>query len=244
MKKSNWMVAMVAATVVVACASSPAGTPLGTPSTTPDPVSDILARIGSPRLSDMTASGTTANVFGSASDAGAEATRTLWYENIAAAAFAQQVAIDQANREIVDDSGEVLMTELDPVTVGSQDAFAPLNVSADDIANAIASGAEALDAQVVSIEYVELFGGIAEIVIQPASMDAFIGSASTNIPTLLGDLATQEQRPYLVTVVNSDQSPLLVVGYTPAIGATGQGIAWADPDVTTDAIWGAPIGAT
>jgi hypothetical protein len=242
MMKRHWIAAVavtLVATVAVSCAN-PLVTPSDSPSGTPDPAEDILARIGSARLESLSSTGTVVNIVGYASGVGADATRTLWYENVAAAAYAQVASVDQANRQVVDASGTVLDAEVDPVAADVQDAFAPLSMSSDDIANAVAPGAKELAVQVVSIEYIELYGGIGEIVIEPGDVIAFIASAGANIPILMKQLV-QDQRPYLVTVVNADQEPQLVIGYTPGVGAAGQGLGWVAPDVKTDAIVGSAV---
>jgi hypothetical protein len=44
----------------------------------------------------------------------------------------------------------------------------------------------------------------------------------------------------LVTIVDGKGKPMLVLGYTPAVGGgTGQGIGWQAPQANSDAIWGA-----
>jgi hypothetical protein len=220
------------------CASAPASV-RDEPSAEPGSAADILARIDSSRLGELSASDNLAIVVGTASSVDGDATRTLWYESIAAAALAQTVPVDLAQRQVLDESGNILETEEDPVTTSEQDAFAQLNLSADEIAGVVAPGAKAMDVQVVSIEYIELFGGIAEIVVLPGDVAAFVASAGTNIPVLLDRLIDGHQ-PYLVTVVDGKQDPQLVLGWTPGIGGDGQGIGWVSPDLETDSIWGQP----
>ena len=205
----------------------------------PDPAADVLARIGSPRVTALSAVGGTAAVQGAASAAGAETARSLWYQTLAGAAFAQRVVGASAiSRRVVDTSGAVLAEETDRVGAVGQDAFAPLERSVTDILQATRSRAQALDAQVVSAHFIRLFGGTAELVVQPSDPTAFVASAGSKVASLLGDLG-RDQRPYLVTVVDSVGRPLLVLGFTPGVGGTmGQGIGWQAPDVDSDAIWG------
>ena len=75
--------------------------------------------------------------------------------------------------------------------------------------------------------------------VQPSDPVAFVASAGSNVAALLGDLG-QNQRPYLVTVVDQQGAVLLVLGFTPAVGGTiGQGIGWKASGLESDAIWGA-----
>ena len=59
--------------------------------------------------------------------------------------------------------------------------------------------------------------------------------------TLLGPLG-HDQRPYLVTVVDAQHQPLLMLGWTPHLeGNLGEGIAWQAPGIRSDAIVGQPV---
>lgn len=239
MTKRKWASLAAVAVILSACAQRPSA-PLDDAGKSSDPAAEVLKRIGSPRLDTLSADGGVASVGGRASDGEADLTRTLWYENIAAAAFAQLVAVDVATRSVSDYAGNVLGTEQDPVSAASQDAFAPTNDTVDGIAVVIAPGAEKLGVKVVSIQYVDLFGGIAEVVVQPSDVESFVASAGLNVPILLDRLA-QDQRPYLLTVVDANQVPQFVLGYTPGVGGDGQGLAWVTPGLKTDAIWGIPV---
>jgi len=62
--------------------------------------------------------------------------------------------------------------------------------------------------------------------------------AATRITTVLGPLG-RDQRPYLVTVVDAQHEPLLMLGWTPHLdGTIGQGIAWQAPGIRSGAIYG------
>lgn len=205
----------------------------------PDPAADVLARIGSSRVSALGAVGGTATVQGAASGAGGESARSLWYQTLAGAAFAQKVGANAISRRVMDASGAVLAEETDSVGAGGPDAFAPLERSAADIAQGARARAQSLGARLVSAHFVRLFGGTAELVIQPNDPATFVASAGSSVASLLGDLG-QSQRPYLVTIVDAAGRPLLVLGYTPSVGGSiGQGIGWQAAEVDSDAIWGA-----
>ncbi|CAN5774652.1 hypothetical protein BH18ACT17_BH18ACT17_13150 [soil metagenome] len=240
MRKKKLAALAVIAAVLVACAEHPS-VPLadsGTPS--PDPAAEILERLGSSRVQTLSSAENVVQVEGSASDDEADLTRTLWYEAIAAAAYAQLVPVRVASRTVMGDAGTILALEEDPVAVGSQDAVAPSGDTEEDIGTVLESGAKSVGVDVVGIAYVDLFGGVAEVVIEPGDAKRFVSEAGSNVPILLDRLATQ-QHPYLVTVVDADQHPLLVIGYTPGLGGDGQGLAWDAPAIETDAIWGVPV---
>lgn len=240
MKKKLATLAAVAV-VLGACADRPSVSPAGSsPQGGSDPAAEVLERLGSSRVESLSAEENVVLIQGSASDGEADLTRTLWYENVAASAYAQLVSVDVASRTVTSDAGKVLAVEEDPVAAGSQDAFAPTSDSEADIAAVIEPGAKSVGVVVVSIEYVDLFGGIAEVVVQPKDVETFISGAGSDLPILLDRLATR-QRPYLVTVVDADQVPRFVIGYTPGLGGDGQGVAWVTPGMETDAIWGIPV---
>jgi hypothetical protein len=107
------------------------------------------------------------------------------------------------------------------------------------VLQSVRAQAHARGARLLSSHFIRLFGGTAELVIQPNDPAGFVASAGANVSALLGDLQAKE-RPYLVTVVDSKGTPLLVLGYTPRVGGTiGQGIGWQAPEASSDAIWGA-----
>lgn len=205
----------------------------------PDPAAEVLARIGSSRLAAISAGPGTAIVEARASEAGADSARSLWYGTIAGAAIAQSAGSSSVSRRVVDVNGTVLAEENDAVATGGPDAFRPLDRSAADVVRAVRARAESLGARLLSAHYVRLFGGTAELVVQPDDPAAFVASGGANLAALLGDLG-DNQRPYLVTVVDRNGEPLLVLGYTPAVGGgIGQGIGWQAPQAASDAIWGA-----
>jgi hypothetical protein len=205
----------------------------------PDPSADVLARIGSPRLLAGSAAGGVATVKARASEAGADSARSLWYATVAGAAIAQKGGASAVTRTVVDSAGAVIGDETDVINTGGPDAFAPLDRSAADVLQSVRAQAHSRGARLLSSHFIRLFGGTAELVIQPNDPAGFVASAGANVSALLGDLQAKE-RPYLVTVVDSKGTPLLVLGYTPRVGGTiGQGIGWQAPEASSDAIWGA-----
>lgn len=228
--------------VVVLVAVGAAGTAIARSGPTgagPDPAADVLARIGSSRVAAVSAGAGSATIEARASEGGADSARSLWYGTIAGAAIAQNAGANSVSRRVLDPNGAVLAEENDAVSTGGPDAFRPLDRSAADVVQAARARAESLGARLLSAHYIRLFGGTAELVVQPDDPAAFVASGGANLAALLGDLG-DNQRPYLVTVVDRDGAPLLVLGYTPAVGGgIGQGIGWQAPQTDSDAIWGA-----
>jgi len=240
MRKTKLVAFAAVALVLGACAERPSVPLAGSSTLGSDPAAEVLERLGSSRVDALSAADNVVLIQGSASDGEGDLARTMWYENVAAAAYAQLVSVNVASRTVTNDAGKVLAVEEDPVAAGSQDAFAPTSDTEADIAAVIEPGAKSVGVDVVSIEYVNLFGGIAEVVVQPQDVKTFISGAGGDLPILLDRLATG-QRPYLVTVVDADQVPRFVIGYTPGLGGDGLGLAWVTPGMETDAIWGVPV---
>jgi len=226
--------------VSVAMAQQPGGARQQLSATVGDPgtiASSIINQLGSGRVNSMTLQGSTASVVGTASDAGAETARTLWYEAVAGVAFAQQVQATTLTRTVVDGAGNVIDTEQDRLTVGGLSSSLP--TSAGNLTSGLADRALGVNANVGTIRYIPLIGGTAEVVIQPNSPASFVKSAGENVGSILGPMSANNGA-YLVTVVGSNGSPLLVLGNVPALGGdAGQGIGWQAPGVQSDAMWGA-----
>lgn len=212
------------------------------PNTPSDNSVRILRAIDSPRVDSLDAVGSTAEVTGEASTDPGDATRTLWYETVAGAALARVDGLDKVDRRVLDSSGSILDRETDPVPASADplDPFAPPSLSSTDIESQVNEQAQSLGVKVVDVHYVGLFGGTAEIVVKPDDVTKFVGSAGSNVHTLLGPVG-ENGRPYLTTIVDASGAPQLILGFTPGVGGTnGQGMAWAAPGVQTDAIVGRP----
>jgi hypothetical protein len=163
----------------------------------------------------------------------------MWYETVEGAALADQAGATRLTRRVIDSSGRVLADETDPVDPSNPAANAPLTLTKDDIARVAQDHANDLDARVVETRYVPLFGGTAELVVQPANPTGFAESVGTLGAKLISPLAL-DHRPYLLTIVDSTEAPLLVLGFTPGVGGgTGQGVAWQAPGLQSGAVWGA-----
>jgi hypothetical protein len=226
-ERSRTKLFLVLAALLVAGVGSSASRP----SAAADPAAAILARLGSGRITELRASGGVAVVEGRASGP-ADAVRTLWYANLAGAALAQQdERIGRVHREVVGAAGELLERQDDAVTSGGPDAFAPVTASVQKLRARV----EAAGARLTSAKVVALYGGAVDAVVQPDDPAAFVRSAGARIGALLGS-----RLPYLVTVVDRERTPLLVLGFSPGVGGgMGQGIAWVAPGVATDAVWSA-----
>jgi hypothetical protein len=211
----------------------------GTTAEGSDPAADVLARIGSSRVTAISATAGTAAVQGTASDSGADGARSLWYETLAGAAYAQRVGLSSITRRVSDPSGGLLTEETDVIGTGGPDAFAPLDRTAATLERDVRARAESVGARVRSSHFIQLYGGTAELVIQPNDPAGFVTAAGVNVAAVLGDLAA-DQEPYLVTLLDAAGRAVLVLGYTPSVGGgMGQGIGWQAPEVDSDAVWGA-----
>ncbi|MDX6506447.1 MAG: hypothetical protein QOG06_1091 [Gaiellaceae bacterium] len=102
------------------------------------------------------------------------------------------------------------------------DASQPITLSDADVARATQAGADAAGATLVAAHYVPLLGGAADVVVQPDHPVPFAEHAGQKLVTLLGPLA-RDGRAYLVTVVDSTQAPLLVLGWNPGVAQAGEG---------------------
>jgi hypothetical protein len=174
-------------------------------------------------------------VTGIATGPGADVTRTLWYETVRGAAYAQQINATTLTRKIVDPAGKGLASETDPVHAVAPVADAPLTLSEEDLTRAAAAAAANVGVKAVTIHYVPLFGGTDEIVVQPEDPSSFVQNGGS-IAAMMGPLK-DANRPYLITVVDSSQAPLLILGYTPGVGGGGgQGVGWDASSVHSGAL--------
>jgi hypothetical protein len=207
----------------------------------PGRAAKLSAQSGGPRVSSIDLQGDSVVVTGVATGPGGEATRTFWYETVQGAAYAEKMGAKTLTRKVLDASGKVLSNETDPIQAGNPPAYAPLTLSGAGIARGAQQRASGLGATVVATHYVSLFGGTAELVVQPTDPASFVQSAGSKVASILGALG-HENRAYLITIVDATRAPLLVLGYTPGVGGgAGQGVGWQAPGVRSDAIVGEPV---
>lgn len=203
-------------------------------SSTDDLSSRILSSVGSTRVQSLTESDGIAKVSGTASTQGGDAARTLWYELMAGSALAETDKLQAVASNVVDSKGGTLYSSTD-------DAFQAQNLSADPLSSSentsseiealVSKEAPGLGLEVIGVNYVALYGGTAEVVVHAKDMQAFDDSAMSALASLVRPFA-QESRPYLVTFVDDQGAPQLVVGHVAGIGSeTGQGVSWQAPGV-------------
>ena len=191
--------------------------------------SKSAAQASDGRVRSISLQDKTVVVTGGALDV-ADSTRTMWYATVEGAAFGEQAAADSLTRKVTDPSGTALATETDPIQVGTPRANGPLRLSEDEIRRAEEKGAATVGAKLVAVNYVPLFGGTAEVVVQPDDLSSFLRNP-TAIAAFLG-LLSADNGAYLLTVVNAKQAPMLITGWTPGVGGgEGQGVAWHDPSL-------------
>ena len=117
-------------------------------------------------------------------------------------------------------------------------AAEPVTLSKGDLEAALENGAAAAGVALVRTHYLPLLGGTAELVVQPREPVRFAEEAGAHLATVVGPLG-HGNRPYLVTVVDAQGSPLLVLGWTPHLGGgLGEGIGWQAPGIRSSAIIG------
>ncbi|HEY7017111.1 MAG TPA: hypothetical protein VH297_01470 [Gaiellaceae bacterium] len=122
----------------------------------------------------------------------------------------------------------------------------PVTLSEGDLDAALDESAAAAGVTLVRTHYLPLEGGTAELVVEPRQPIQFAESAASKVGPVLGPLG-RDQRPYLVTVVDEQHRPLLVLGWTSGEGGTtGEGVAWQVDGIHSSAIIGQPLtlGAT
>jgi len=211
------------------------------PSSDSGKASQVLAALDSSRVVSLDSSNGTVAVTGVATKDQGDVTRTLWYEGVAGTALAYSDEAKSVNRTVMDSSESKLDATEDAVADASSasDPFASTQFSSQAVQDQVNNQAARLGMKVVEVDYIDLYGGAAEVVVQPSDLDGTLSSASSTLAQLLGPVA-QNYRPYLVTVVDKSGAPQLIVGFVPGLGGAGQGIAWQAPGVHSDAIFGTP----
>lgn len=120
---------------------------------------------------------------------------------------------------------------------------APVTLSERGAKRALADSAHAVGVRLVRMHYEPAAGGSAELVVQPPAARSFANAAGVPLTPLLEPLARADHA-YLVTVVDHELRPLLVLGWTPGVGGgAGQGIGWQAEGIHSSAIIGQPVTA-
>jgi hypothetical protein len=226
---------------VAVAASAAASDNPAPPSQPKDASTRIMSAIDSPRVIDLTSEGSTAIATGQASSSLGDANRSMWYVSVAGSAIAEADGLAEVTRTVNDEqTGQSLQSEHDAVSVEAPDPFEPTSLTEADVDSQVNSESASLDLQIREVKYIDLYGGGAEVVVQPSDLSAMLAHAGSTLHELLGPIG-DDGHPYLVTVVDEKGAPQLVLGSIPGIGGTTkQGMAWAAPGVETDVIMGAP----
>lgn len=117
-------------------------------------------------------------------------------------------------------------------------AAEPVTLKEQELEDALEDGAAAADVTLVRTRYLPLLGGTAELVVQPGDPVRFAQEAGAHLGTVVGPLG-HDNRPYLVTVVDTRGRALLVLGWTPDLGGgLGEGVGWQAPGIRSSAIVG------
>jgi len=141
----------------------------------------------SPRVTSIELQGDTVVVDGVATGQSADVTRTRWFELVEGAAYAKQHGATRLTRRVLNASGRLLSTETDPVHTVDPAADVPLTLSESEIAADARERGAQLGAKIVATHYLPVFGGTAELVVQPDD-PLSLARTGASIAALLGPL--------------------------------------------------------
>ena len=220
--------------------TEPQGPSVSTPS-------DIVALMNTPRLTSLSSAEGVVTAEGQATTAEGDQLRTYWFAAVGALAYVQEfggsfiapkalhgttLLYEGSYRQLVRGrvvSAERVGTLADPATF----------LSEDDLNAYALRHADAAGVVVEEVNYVPFFRGTAEFVVRPTDESEFVSEFQSRTDLFVRDLRS-EQKPYLVTIVDSSGANRLMFGYfplseetragTPGPG-TGNGIAWAAHDL-------------
>jgi hypothetical protein len=173
---------------------------------------DIVAAMNTSRLTSLSKSGGVVTAEGQADEqTPGDDTRTDWYELIGAVAFVQENGGSFVERKVYD--GTTFL-------YSDKDESASLTVDPDDVIteseaeSQAAKNASAVGGTVVELNHLPFFGGSIELVFQPTDSEGFLGNYEENLTALVDGLIGPT-RPTLVSIVDSNEDALVVVGYVP-----------------------------
>lgn len=194
---------------------------------------DIASRMGTSKVTSVANSGAIVNTSGQASTAEGESTRTQWFQMVAGVAQAEQTPGSTMVHRKVLNSSSTIDQDADSITsdgVIDKHVFSDSDDSLTELVAHASRRATVVDATVLEVNYVPLFGGIAEYVLQPNNEKQFFSEASARVYSFLG--AVEDGDPFLVTVRNSTGVNRLIMGFVPALGS-GEGlyISYVAPDL-------------
>lgn len=159
-----------------------------------------------------------------------EDVRSLWFQTITGLAAASRAG---ATGEVVIvrkalNGSSLLSEEKDSLDAGGLTPDAPITRTENDITASVSSRLGKVGVDLVDVNFLRLFAGIAEIVVRPDNVDEFVSEHQLRIATLLGELS---DRSYLVTVQDASGANLIIHANVLTRGGGGLGTAWADPSL-------------
>ena len=222
----------------------------------PPPVktsSDIVALIDSPRLTSLSLSGEVVTAEGQASRSEGDDLRTYWFTSVGALAHIKALGGSSIERRVLDgtkllDSGDVVGPE--PVgTLRDPETF----LSEEDLNARTLRWAEAADVVVEDLNYVPFLGGTAELVLRPRHELKFMRGLDMTLYELFRALPQEEERPFLLTVVDGsganrrvwgffslgEERQVRVRGGTKMTAGGSEGFAWQADDLSRALGWDA-----
>ena len=137
---------------------------------------------------------------------------------------------------VIDASGRPFERLTSSIQLTEARRLSELQINVDRDRTAVEAEASRVGATVVGFESHSL-GGVVITLRANSDPIAFANSASGKLADALRPI-TQDNRPYLVRLVDEKGNDLLVLGWDPTQAPEGAGIGWEAPGVRSDAILG------
>ena len=199
--------------------------------------SDIVALIDSPRLISLSKEGKVITAEGQAGRAEGDSLRTYWFTSVGALAGVEALGGSAIVRKVL--NGATLLDDgngKEPVgTLPEPKTF----VSEEELHAYAVDHAEEAGVVVEEVNYVPFLGGTAEFVLRPKDEIEFMRNLDENMYSFFRDFPAQDERPMLLTFVDSRGVNRRVQGSFPLSDGTsglavaeGEGFSWQADDLT------------
>jgi hypothetical protein len=214
---------------------------------------DIVALIDSPRLTSLSLSGDVVTAEGQVSKAEGDDLRTYWFTSVGALAHVVELGGSAIARKILNGTRSV-----DPFGYGGEEAVGTLRdpttfLSEEELETRVRRWAGTAGVVVEEVNYVPFLGGTAELVLRPKDELEFMKELDSRMYGLLSGFPQEEERPFLVTFVDSsganrrvwggfhlgDERHFRLSDGTKATAGGGEGFAWQADDLSKALGWDA-----
>ena len=215
--------------------------------------SDIVALIDSPRLTSLSLSGDVVTAEGQVEKEGGDDLRTYWFTTVGALAHVVELGGSAIVRKILYGA-----TEIDPDEYAREEMLGTLHdpatfLSEEELNALVFRWADAAEVVVEEVNYIPFLGGAAELVLRPRDELEFMKELDLRMYELLRDFPQEEERPFLVTIVNSsganrrvwggfylgDERRFRLSDGTKSTAGGGEGFAWQAEDLSKALGWDA-----